>query len=231
MTTLQAMNGQDIPVNNSPPNPVCLCCPPCTQSVLHLHTWHQKQPHIARKAVVTAAGPAHLVYTHIMGSVLVAVSVEPTQRLPSALSRKSRNKSQQQLQASCLDPPSQLRSNLFIGSRETEQSLAALQAAGVTHILQAGVELGPSHPQQFCYQQLVCSDTDTQDIVSLFQQAFEFIDEGRQQGGWTGCRVLLAPSACRFVTASSPSANPALPQLLRNSCQGICWAPNGRETC
>lgn len=115
-----------------------------------------------------------------MGSVLVAVSVQPRTHAPYPL--KS-SKSSQLLQAlSCQDPPNQLRSDLFIGSRDTERHLAALKAAGVTHVLQCGVELLPSHPQHFTYQHLACSDTETQDIVSLFQQAFEFINEGRKKG-------------------------------------------------
>lgn len=115
-----------------------------------------------------------------MGSVLVAVSVEPSARVFPAL-RSS--KSRQQLAAACPDSPCQLRSNLFIGSKETEQNPASLLAAGITHVLQAGVELTPSWSGHFQYQQLVCSDTETQDIVSLFQEAFDFIDAGREQGG------------------------------------------------
>lgn len=36
----------------------------------------------------------------------------------------------------CIDPPGKIRTHLFIGSRETENCLPALQAAGITHILQ-----------------------------------------------------------------------------------------------
>lgn len=50
--------------------------------------------------------------------------------------------------AICLDPPGKIRSNLYIGSKESEGSLAALQAAGITHILQAGGELVPSFPDR-----------------------------------------------------------------------------------
>lgn len=117
---------------------------------------------------------------HDMGSVLVAVSVEPSTHVRIALKT---SKSRQQLAAACLDHPCQVRGNLYIGSKETEQNSAALEAAGITHVLQAGVELAPSHPGHFQYQQLVCSDTETQDIVSLFHDAFEFIDAGRKQGG------------------------------------------------
>lgn len=124
-----------------------------------------------------------------MGSVLVAVSVQPPNAHVRGLLRSSPPQQKQQT-ATTNDPPSQLRPGLCIGSKDTEKDLQALNAAGITHILQAGVELEASHPshqQQFQYRQLACSDTDTQDIVSLFRQAFSFIDEGCQQGNCVLC--------------------------------------------
>lgn len=85
--------------------------------------------------------------------------------------------------AACIDPPGKIRSTLFIGSRETEACLAALQAAGITHVLQAGGELRPSHPDRLVYCHLSVSDEEDEDLVAAFRQAFEFIDEGRKRGG------------------------------------------------
>lgn len=85
--------------------------------------------------------------------------------------------------------------------------LAALQAAGVTAVLQAGVELVPSHPELFQYEQLACSDTETHDMVSHFQKAFAFIDEGRKQG-----RV------SREVSGKAPQSIIELSQLLPYGC-------------
>jgi hypothetical protein len=86
----------------------------------------------------------------------------------------------------CSDPPCKLRAGLFIGSRETEASLAALQAAGITHVLQAGAELAPSHPAHFTYKKLSVSDEEDEDLVAVFKVAFDFIDEGRKSGEeWT----------------------------------------------
>lgn len=82
----------------------------------------------------------------------------------------------------CLDPPGRIRANLFIGSRETENCLAALQAAGITHILQAGGELVPSFPDNFAYKHLSVSDEEDEDLVEAFKEAFAFIDEGRKKG-------------------------------------------------
>lgn len=93
--------------------------------------------------------------------------------------------SEQPAQA-CIDPPGRIRSNLYIGSKETEASFSALQAAGITHILQAGGELRPSHPEQFVYKHLSVSDEEDEDLVAAFKEAFAFIDEGRKKGARGG---------------------------------------------
>jgi hypothetical protein len=93
----------------------------------------------------------------------------------------------------CLDPPGKIRSNLYIGSKEAEGCLGALQAAGITHILQAGGELRPSFPGQFEYKHLSVSDEEDEDLVEAFKEAFAFIDEGRKKGGW--CVVALKSPA------------------------------------
>jgi hypothetical protein len=84
----------------------------------------------------------------------------------------------------CIDPPGKIRMNLFIGSRETENCLGALLAAGITHILQAGGELQPSFADKFEYKHLSVSDEEDEDLVEAFKEAFAFIDEGRKKGKW-----------------------------------------------
>uniref|UniRef100_A0A383WFK4 Protein-tyrosine-phosphatase n=1 Tax=Tetradesmus obliquus TaxID=3088 RepID=A0A383WFK4_TETOB len=89
---------------------------------------------------------------------------------------------EQQNEERCLDPPGKIRRHLYIGSRETESCLSALQAAGITHILQAGGELGPSHPAQFTYKKLSVSDEEDEDLVAVFKEAFDFIEDSRSSG-------------------------------------------------
>jgi hypothetical protein len=91
-------------------------------------------------------------------------------------------KAAEQQEERCLDPPGKIRRHLYIGSRETECCLSALQAAGITHILQAGGELRPSFPEQFTYKKLSVSDEEDEDLVAVFKEAFDFIDEGRKSG-------------------------------------------------
>lgn len=118
-----------------------------------------------------------------VGPVLVDGSQVRRSRSSSSFTALAKSRSKQQLFVlTCepSDPPNQLRPGLFIGSQLTEQDLAALQAAGVTAVLQVGVELVAHHRGQLSYLQLQCSDSDTQDMVGLFSQAFEFINEGRK---------------------------------------------------
>lgn len=83
---------------------------------------------------------------------------------------------------SSTDAPCCVSFCLWIGSRETEACLPALQRAGITHILQAGGELRPSHPGRFRYKHLSLGDDEEEDLVSVFDDAFTFIDEGRKAG-------------------------------------------------
>lgn len=95
----------------------------------------------------------------------------------------------------CIDPACQVFPGLLIGSKESESSLSALRKAGVTHVLQCGVELMPNHQGQFVYKQLSICDREEQDIVSVFNEAFDFINEAGIAGRAV-CLPMLAESAC-----------------------------------
>lgn len=41
----------------------------------------------------------------------------------------------------------------------------------------------PSHPQEFTYKHLSVGDEEDEDLVAVFKEAFDFIDEGRKSGG------------------------------------------------
>lgn len=111
-------------------------------------------------------------------------------------------------QASCSDPPSQILPGLFIGSKEAETSLAALRDAGVTSILQCGVELTPTHKGHFVYKQLAVSDQEDEDIVGTFGAAFDFINEAKKSG--TLQAAVLADSA---IPVASHMQSEAIPPL------------------
>lgn len=114
-----------------------------------------------------------------------ALSFEDQHRAPlvvePAAKRSSGGGGQPEAPA-CIDPAGKIRQNLFIGSRESEASLADLQRNGVTHVLQAGGELRPSFPDAFAYKHLSVSDEEDEDLIAACRDAFPFIEEGRKKG-------------------------------------------------
>mmetsp|Transcript_31333 Transcript_31333/g.69751 ORF Transcript_31333/g.69751 Transcript_31333/m.69751 type:complete len:217 (-) Transcript_31333:840-1490(-) len=72
--------------------------------------------------------------------------------------------------------------NLFLGSQMHERDFSLLQANGITHILQVGVELRCSHPAYFTYKQVPLYDLEEGDLLSLLPQCFEFIKQGQAAG-------------------------------------------------
>ena len=82
----------------------------------------------------------------------------------------------------CIDPPCKVREGLYIGSLEAEKCLKALRTAKITHILQVGGELRPSHPEAFTYKRLVVGDDEKEDLIGCFSQAFEFIEMALKSG-------------------------------------------------
>lgn len=82
----------------------------------------------------------------------------------------------------CSDLPCKLRDGLYIGSKDTEAYLHVLTAFDITHVLQVGGELGPTHVGLLAYHKLVVSDHDAEDLISSFGPAFQFIDQGRARG-------------------------------------------------
>lgn len=98
--------------------------------------------------------------------------------------------------------PQMVRPHLYISSMRTELYRELLESNGITHILQVGIELQPSHPQHFQYLQLPIADWPEQDIVSSFPAAFDFIDAGMDGGGGVlvHCQAGISRSAS-FVIA------------------------------
>jgi len=83
----------------------------------------------------------------------------------------------------CIDPPCMVRKGLYISGVEAEHCKGLLKDRGITHILQVGSELRPSHPEHFVYKRLQVSDEEQEDLVGSFKEAFEFIDEARSSKG------------------------------------------------
>ncbi|GIL62311.1 hypothetical protein Vafri_16590, partial [Volvox africanus] len=80
------------------------------------------------------------------------------------------------------DNLSQIVSNLYLSSCHLEAQKDVLIRKGVTHILQVGKELSPTHPTAFTYKHIPVYDLEEEDLVKYFPECFEFINAGRENG-------------------------------------------------
>eukprot|EP00878_Enallax_costatus_P009919 GHUV01010356.1.p1 GENE.GHUV01010356.1~~GHUV01010356.1.p1 ORF type:complete len:259 (+),score=71.90 GHUV01010356.1:1009-1785(+) len=86
---------------------------------------------------------------------------------------------------------------LFLSSCEAEQDLQTLRKNDITHILQVGSELSPSHPDSFTYLKIDVLDKPFVDIVSHLAEAVQFIDQAISAGSavLVHCRAGVSRSA------------------------------------
>ncbi|KAH8104499.1 phosphatases II [Cristinia sonorae] len=80
--------------------------------------------------------------------------------------------------------------HLFLGPLQASKSLETLQSLGITHILcirdaKEAFAVRPRFPDQFQYMTLNVEDSEEQNLIRLFPQAREFIDNAARGGGRT----------------------------------------------
>jgi len=73
--------------------------------------------------------------------------------------------------------------NLYISSYTSARDLDLLKALHITHVVVAGNGLRPHFKDSIKYLHIVIEDWIGEDILSHFDNTFEFIEEGRQKGG------------------------------------------------
>jgi hypothetical protein len=143
-----------------------------------------------------------------------------TQTLQVTLSRKD--------EIACRDPPARVRSNIYIGSNASIH-ISTLQRLGITHVLIAACELAPAFPDQLQYLQLSLSDTDDDDLVTLFPTAFDFIEAGRKAGWFVCCSPVATSAACCLGMTHRAISAAALAACFRPS-ERLCCHNNNSET-
>lgn len=77
----------------------------------------------------------------------------------------------------------QVLPGLLLGTQEFSQDFNGLQRYKVTHILNVTTEVECSFPDKFIYKRIPIADLPSTRIVPYFDEAFEFINECRAQGG------------------------------------------------
>ena len=73
--------------------------------------------------------------------------------------------------------PAEILPGLFLGSVGCAYNKASLEEAQITHILTVADNLQPRYRNDFTYKIIQCHDNSTQDLLDLFNLAFDFINE------------------------------------------------------
>ncbi|KAI0826874.1 phosphatases II [Trametes gibbosa] len=78
--------------------------------------------------------------------------------------------------------------HLYLGPLQASKSLETLQSLGITHIVcirdaKEAFSVRPRFPDHFQYMVLDVQDNEEQNLIRLFPQAKQFIDEAIAQGG------------------------------------------------
>ncbi|GLC36185.1 hypothetical protein PLESTB_001371000 [Pleodorina starrii] len=82
-----------------------------------------------------------------------------------------------------LNNPQLVVPGLLISSFQFETIELQLREQGVTHIVQVGIELQPSHAGKFEYLSIPIQDLEGVDIVAHLPQIFEYMDSAFSRGG------------------------------------------------
>lgn len=72
---------------------------------------------------------------------------------------------------------------LYIGSVAGAYNLDTLKKNGITHILTCGQNMRAKFPEIFKYKFVECVDLPDQDMMTFFEDCFDFIDNVKAQGG------------------------------------------------
>lgn len=102
--------------------------------------------------------------------------------LQGALQRKADEK-RAMLRRPEYDPPCRVADGLFIGGVGAARDLEALEALGVTHVVNASPIVPCFHRKRLRYRSIVVYDDEQDDIAQHFAATSAFIAKGRRRGG------------------------------------------------
>jgi hypothetical protein len=86
---------------------------------------------------------------------------------------------------------------VYLGDIYQAQNLDLLNSCGITHILPVGSNLYPYFPSIFTYfpRQIDVLDKDNEDLLSHFDECFEFVESCLKTGG----NVFVSPICFKFI--------------------------------
>ncbi|EFJ43763.1 MAP kinase phosphatase 3 [Volvox carteri f. nagariensis] len=82
-----------------------------------------------------------------------------------------------------INNPQLIVPGLLISSFQFETIELQLREQGVTHIVQVGIELGPSHTGKFEYLHVPIQDVEGVDLIAQLPPVFQFMDSALAKGG------------------------------------------------
>eukprot|EP00798_Chlamydomonas_sp_ICE-L_P018661 gene18661-25178_t len=82
-----------------------------------------------------------------------------------------------------MGPPAKVLPYLHLGGACNERDAQQLKGSGITHILQIGIELKPTHPSDFLYHHVAIDDNESEDIILTLPTCFKFIEACRDSNG------------------------------------------------
>eukprot|EP00761_Pharyngomonas_kirbyi_P001845 gb/GECH01001849.1/.p1 GENE.gb/GECH01001849.1/~~gb/GECH01001849.1/.p1 ORF type:complete len:711 (+),score=175.60 gb/GECH01001849.1/:1-2133(+) len=99
------------------------------------------------------------------------------------------------------EKPDKVLDGLYIGSADAVSSKHSLQSMGITHILTLAKDIPPFHPKSFEYKIIPVEDARNAKVYDYFDECFDFINQGRKNGGVVvHCQAGVSRSAT-IVTA------------------------------
>jgi len=80
-------------------------------------------------------------------------------------------------------PINGFETSLCIGSVASAYNYDTLVKNNITHILTCGQNMRAKFPQFFSYKRVECVDLPDQDLMTYFEECFEFIDQAKSNNG------------------------------------------------
>ena len=98
--------------------------------------------------------------------------------------------------------PTEVVTNIYIGSIGAAYNRDSLEALGITHVLVCADSIAPIFPSVFNHRVLPLKDTHQQDLAPHLDSAHEFIDEAISQGSGVLVHCFKGQSRSAAIIAS-----------------------------
>jgi len=123
------------------------------------------------------------------------------------------------------DSPSYIpKTNIYLGGQAEARDYSLLRHLGVTHVLNAAVQLPNYHEKHFVYHNIPIVDSDSVSIYTYLAGAAAFLKHVEEVGGraYVHCIAGICRSTCCVVSYLMLVRNMRLNDAIRH-CQSVRW--------